>query len=166
MQSTAALVNEIARLDSLWTTKDSVKSHIRNLEIEQHSDESIRRAILTQLSFMHKRLKCKGPSKEHFQLTHRQKPYTRSEMENHLQEVLVYNNLQPESEPHKLAQSQPKESSGFQYAFEEEQSISFDEQQRKMIIKIDEERKRDRPRVLSFIFKTDGQPRPTDLGQY
>lgn len=141
MQSSASLVNEVSALGGLWTSVDSINSHVSELE-KSNGDEYIRRAIHTQLTFLQKVLKCKGPSKAHFQLSHQQHQHSKAEMTKNLQEVILHHKLEPQSDPHVLIASQPSETSGLQYVSEDDRAGSFEEQKRKLVEKIDGEKKK------------------------
>ena len=145
MKSTASLVNEIVVLGGVWSSREKVDEEIQKMEMVAKSNEQIRRAIHTQLTFMQKVLQCKAPSKEHFQLSHQQKPFTWIEMKQHLIEVIQCNNIDSDVDAPTLAaqsQSQEKAKSTLEYTPSEEQASTFEEQKRRLGKKIEEEKKK------------------------
>eukprot|EP00057_Strongylocentrotus_purpuratus_P029094 XP_011683568.1 PREDICTED: uncharacterized protein LOC105447354 isoform X1 [Strongylocentrotus purpuratus] len=146
MKSTADLVNEVVELGGVWTSEQKITEMVGDIESTK-SDEQIRRILYTQLLFLQKVLKCQGPSKEHFQLSHQGQPFTRGEMMQHLVDVVKHNNLQtqPQPDPVEAAAIQQRESSAgssFEYTAPEDQVESFQEQKNKMFKKIEEEKKK------------------------
>ena len=71
-------------------------------EVNTHRRRDQTYAIYTHLTFLHKVINCKGPSKEHFQLSHNHQQFSSTQMVKHL-EVLAHNQLNEDINPEEAA---------------------------------------------------------------
>lgn len=142
VQTTLALVQQVTALGGVWITADQVDQKYENLCSTENS-ETVRRALHSQLQFIQRILKCKGPSKEHFQLSTQGRQFTKEELHSHLKEVVVFNNLQSNANQDTedlAARAQTQEEKTQQSA--EEMLDSYTRQKQRMLLKIDGEKKK------------------------
>ena len=136
-QAVISLTNEVVALGGVWTTAEAIKQHIHDL-CQSSSHEVVRRAVYSQLQFLQRVVKCSGPSKEHFQLSSKQKQYSLNEMHQHLVEVVETNKIAQKDNPMEPTQDATQiDDPG---PSEEERFENFTHQKEAMFRKLKEEK--------------------------
>ena len=97
LASKVKLTNEVTKQGGVWTTEETINNKYEEIN-NTMSDEEVRRAIYTQLSFHQKVLKSTVNKKEVFQLTTtvdgKQRKFTKQQMKEHLIQVVTGNDLE------------------------------------------------------------------------